>query len=113
MTVEKKQAPFQIIRHRGLQDRGQLPDGRWVYREKVIWADTMEKLIPTAPYEHHFLYEVPLKYKGASVRCTCGSFAVIAGYSAYKSDASQQGLLYVCWQHSNFGTHLKEGSRWV
>jgi hypothetical protein len=113
MTVEKKPAPFNIVRHRGMQDRAQLPDGTWVEKQDKIWFDMVSGFVPVAPYDDHFLYELPVKYKGASVRCTCGSFAVVAGYSAYKGDASQQGLLYVCYQHSNFGTHLGGNAKWV
>jgi hypothetical protein len=113
MTTTKKPFSFHIIRHRGQVNRGQLPDGRWVYRTEKIYIPEWNRFIPTAPYEEHFLYELPVQDKGPSVRCSCGSFGVIAGYSAYKDHASQQGLLYVCYQHSNFGVHLKGGTKWI
>lgn len=111
--MDKKPNSFQIIRHRGIQNKAQLPDGRWVQRSEKIFVPEMGRFIPVAPYDDHFLFELPAKDVGPSVRCTCGSFGVIAGYSAYKDDASQQGLLYVCFQHSNFGVHATGGVRWV
>lgn len=113
MTATKKDAPFTIIRHRGLQNRGQLPDGRWVYRQEKIWVPEWERFIPTAPYEEHFIYKMPDDVKGPDVVCSCGSFCVIAGYSAYKDAASQQGLLYVCHQHSITGLHFGSNAKWV
>jgi hypothetical protein len=73
----------------------------------------VQRFIPAAPYDDHFLYELPEQYLGSSVRCSCGSMAVIAGYSAYEDMASAQGLIYVCYQHANFGVHLTGGSTWI
>lgn len=113
MTATKKEAPYQIIRHRGTPTRGQLPNGVWVYAEEKIWIPEWGRFIPVAPYSDHFVYTVPEKYKGSSMRCSCGSAAVISGYSSYKDMASQQGLLVVCLAHSNTGVHIKGGSRWI
>ena len=113
MTTEKKPSPFQIIRHRGQVDKGQLPDKRWVHRAEKVFIPEWGRFINTAPYSEHFLYEMPEGEIGNTVRCSCGSIAVIAGYSSYKDDASQQGLLYVCNNHANMGVHLDGGSRWI
>ena len=113
MTAEKKPTPFQIIRHRGQVNRGQLPDGRWVQREEKIWIPEWGRFIPTAPYSEHFIFTVPEQYKGSAMICSCGSPAVVSGYSAYKDAASQQGLLVVCLSHSNTGLHMTGGIKWV
>ena len=112
MTTNKPNF-FQIIRRRGQVDRGQLPDGRAIYRAEKIYIPEWNRFIPTASYDNHFLYEMPSNSDiGPTVRCSCGGVGVVAGYSAYKDAASQQGLLYVCSNHSNFGTHLGD-SKWV
>lgn len=111
--TEKKPVSFQIIRHRGQVNRGQLPDGRWIYRAEKIYVPEWNRFIPTAPYDNHFIYEAPKDMIGNTALCSCGSIAVISGYSAYKDDASQQGLLYVCNNHANLGVHINGGNRWV
>lgn len=111
--MEKK--IFNIIRVRGMPNKGHLPDGFEVVRQEKFWFEVngRGRWIKAASYDDHFLYKVPPRYLGPEVRCSCGSMAVIAGYSSYTDMASQQGLLYVCWYHSNYGVHLTGGSRWV
>ena len=108
-----KEKKITLIRHRGQLNKGQLPDKTWVERQEKIFVPEWGRFVPTAPYSEHFLYEVPPKYHGAAYRCSCGSFGVISGYSSYKDDASQQGLLIVCHAHATTGIHLSGGSRWI
>jgi hypothetical protein len=112
MTAIKRDVPFEIIRHRGIQNRGQLPDRTWVYGMDKIFFEEVKKMVPVAPYDDFFIYELPKKYPGPRWVCSCGSMAVCAGYSAYEQDASAQGLLFVCYSHSTTGHHLN-GSRWI
>lgn len=112
MTATKKDTPFEIIRHYGKHDEGHLPDGTKVYGQSRIWFDEVNRYVPVAPYDDHFIYEVPDRIIGPKWRCSCGSVAVCSGYSGYKDSASQQGLLFVCLEHANTGLHLG-GSKWL
>ena len=113
MTANKKPAPFQIIRHYGKHNEGTLPDGTKVYGKSKIFFDEVNRFVPVAPYSEHFVYEVTNQRNlGARWRCSCGSPAVCAGYSGYKDNASQQGLLIVCLEHANTGLHFG-GSQWI
>ena len=114
MTATKKPAPFQIIRHRGKPKEGTLPDGTKVYAQDKFWFEEVGKLVPAAPYHDAFIFEVTdVRIKGPRFRCSCGSFAVCAGYSAYEKDASPQNLLFVCYQHATTGQHATGGTRWI
>lgn len=114
MIATKKPTPFHIIRHRGMPNKAQLPNGTWVERQDKIYVEEWNRFIPVAPYDDHFLYKVyDVRDKGSDVRCTCGSIAVISGYSSYKDDASQQGLLYICHLHASTGKHATGGAKWV
>lgn len=114
MTATKKPPPFQIIRRRGLPKEGMLPNRTKVYAQDKFFFEEIGKFIPAAPYDDHFLFEVnDVRIVGPRFRCSCGSFAVVAGYSSYKQDASEQGLLFVCHQHATTGQHATGGSRWI
>jgi len=102
-----------VIRYRGTPNKGQLPDGTWVYKQDRFYIREWNRHVRAAPYDNHFLYEMPSRYKGPAFRCSCGSFAVIAGYSSYATAASEQGLLVVCYWHATFGTHVTGESRWI
>ena len=113
MTTTKKDTPFNIIRRRGTPDRGQLPDGRWVYGQSKFFVEQYNGFIPVAPYMEHFIYKNPDDVKGPVYMCSCGSPGIIVGTSGYILDASPQGLLMVCMMHSSTGVHQGGGSRWV
>jgi hypothetical protein len=113
MDKDKAVHTFQVIRHRGQPNRLQLPDGTWVYKEDKVFVPEWGRFIPCPPYSDEFIYTLPKKYPGSAIMCSCGSFAVVSGYSAYKDDASQQGLLVVCHLHATTGRHSNTGARWV
>ena len=114
MTANKKPAPFTIIRHRGTPNKGQLPNGKWVYGQSKIYVPEWGGFIPVAPYSDHFVYVVDdVTDKGSTFRCSCGSAAIIVGVSGYVHDASPQGKMIVCMVHSSTGKHVKGGDRWV
>jgi hypothetical protein len=112
MTATKKETPYQIIRHRGTPREGILPDGFKVYAKDKFWMDEYNAFIPVAPYDEHFIYEVPERYVGSTLRCSCGSFSCVVGLSGYVLDASPQGKLIVCHYHATHGVHMG-GSKWV
>jgi hypothetical protein len=113
MTAPKKPTPFSIIRHRGIQNRGQLPDGTWVYGMDKIFVEEWGGFVSVAPYDSHFIYKMPDSILGSTYVCSCGSPSIVVGLSGYVHDASPQGKLFVCMEHSNTGRHLKGGVRWV
>ena len=114
MTANKKPAPYQIIRHRGMPNKAQLLDGTWVYRVEKIYVEEWYGYVPVAPYDNHFIYEVRnVRDKGSSYRCTCGAPAIVTGLSGYAHDASPQGKLMVCLLHSTTGFHSNEDQKWV
>lgn len=117
---------FTIIRRRGMPQFAYLPDGTRVERSvnsngfEEIFVKELGGFLRCASYDDHFLYHIPdhlaSKYmwaRGAALRCTCGSYAVWAGLSAYELDASPQGKLLVCYLHSTTGHHATGGSKWV
>lgn len=117
---------FEIIRRRGSPMYAYLPDGTRVERSvmpggvEAIFIPEMRGFVRVASYDDHFIYQVPdrlaLRYawaRGPSLRCTCGSYAVWAGLSAYEGEASPQGKLLVCYMHATTGLHATGGSRWV
>lgn len=110
---EKYNKGIVVIRHYGTPDKAQLPDGTWVERQDKLWIPEWGRFITCAPYDDHFLFQVPVKYKGSSIQCSCGSISVISGLSGYVLDASAQGLLALCWHHATYGYHATGGSRWI
>jgi hypothetical protein len=105
---------FQIIRHYGTPTKAQLPDGTWVYGQDKFFVPEYGGFIPAAPYDDHFLYEMPKHYKYApSFACSCGGVGIIVGQSGYLLDASPQGKMMVCMVHATFGKHATGGERWV
>lgn len=103
---------FNIIRHRGQLNEGVLPDGTKVYRKDKLYVPEWGGFIPCAPYDEHFIFEVPSKFKVSSYMCTCGSIAVTSGPSGYVLDASPQGKMFICYFHSLYGHH-SDGSKWI
>jgi len=103
---------FNIIRKAGVPNKGQLPNGVWVYGQDKFYIDTYNAMIPVAPYSDHFIYELPSQYKGSKYRCSCGSPAVVVSYTGYVGDASPQGKLMVCMAHATDGKHIG-GSIWI
>lgn len=108
---------FSIIRHRSNWNTAQLPDGTTVIKAEKFFVPSMGGFIPCAPYDDHFLYEIPKKldamYPGSVYRCTCGSFASVVSYSGYFMDASPQGKMFVCYIHALTGKHATGGQRWI
>lgn len=106
-----------MIRHRGMPNKAQLPDGTWVERQEGLFVPEKQGFIRCAPYDDHFIYEIPKHvlnfYPGPIYRCTCGSLAIFAGNNGYLLDASPQGLMFLCHLHATTGKHATGGDRWI
>jgi hypothetical protein len=118
--IDASKINFGIIRFRGAPNKIQLPDGTFVYRLESIYVppipDTVLPwgMIKCAPYDDNFIFEVPKSYiHSPTYACTCGSSAVITGFSGYQQDASPQGMLFVCLQHATYGFHFNTPTRWI
>lgn len=111
-----KYTAFNIIKHAGDPVEGTLPDGRKVHKLKEITEmetsfDGKRKRVTylCADYGNHFIYKVPRDVIGPKYCCTCGSMAVLTGSRAYEKQASAQGRLWVCKQHTDTGRHVGGG----
>jgi hypothetical protein len=111
--TDYKSKKIVILRKAGDTNSGTLPDGRKVYRKEKIYIPEYGKEIPCAGYDDHFIYEAPVDLVGSTFRCSCGSIAVISGYSAYAYGASPSGLMLICQEHALTQQHLTGGSRWI
>lgn len=116
-SVNTSKFSFSVIKHRGTQNDAETLDGYKVKRRERIILKSYAKEFPfgilCASYDNHFIYLDPMAYKIKgrwSTMCTCGAPAVIVGYDAYKSDASNQGVMLVCMIHAQTGRH-GEGSQ--
>jgi hypothetical protein len=73
--------------------------GQTVERQEQIFVPEWGAMIPTAPYDDHFIYENPDKRKGSpSFMCTCGAFAVVV--PPFGNDR-----MFVCNHHATYGFH--------
>ena len=80
-------------------------DGHEIHKESEIYMDLYKQKFPVLDYDNHFVYRTD-KVGSASIMCTCGSFAGVVGYRAYKQFSSYIGPEVVaCIQHINTGYH--------
>lgn len=94
----KNQMTFNIIQHAGTPQKALLPDGKtYVYRQEKLFIMEFRAFVVCAPYDDHFIYEMPPHIIGSTYMCTCGSAAVVA-------PPDPQGLL-VCMFHVDHGYH--------
>ena len=112
--TDKSIHSFNIIRYRGQPNKATTRFGLEVMRRQKLWSPLHERLIQCAPYDDHFIFEVPARYKNEpAFQCTCGSVAVVTGMSGYEQDASPQGLMWVCLLHAQTGLHATGGTTWI
>lgn len=100
MTKEKPN-PFTIIRYRGEPQKAEF-EGVPIAREDKLFVPEWGGLVSCAPYDDHFVFEVPPGRKRAGMSdylCTCGSAAVVA------KPETQTGRLFVCLFHATYGYH--------
>lgn len=114
--------PTKVIRFYGDLKKAETADGYTVYRvDRIFFRE--HGMVKCAPYDNHFIFDDPAAHiKGKRGRwtpmCSCGSIAVIAGYNAYRKDASPTsktdstipGEMIVCYLHANTGKHADGSS---
>lgn len=111
-----------IIKVAGQAKKATLFDGTIIYRasDEVIetfYNEEPNHRVRIAPYDNHFCYNVPEKFFGWQLMCTCGSQAGIVGASAYKTQGSAStgdglvaGEMVVCLHHGRYGRHADGSS---
>lgn len=112
---------FNIIRYRGRPNFAKIEVKNRYGKEEVLEITRREwmldsrtnQIVPCAPYDDHFLFELPNRVPGPRFQCTCGSMAGWVGSNVYAHDASPQGALFVCLHHAEYGVHSGGQSRWV
>ena len=112
----KNEISFSTIKQRGDPNKAVTLDGYTVTRKERIYIPEYGNFIACAPYSSHFVYLDPSNIAGRwFAMCSCGSPAVITGYSAYKQDhSSNEGAMLVCLYHAQYGHHTNEqGSQWI
>src|SRR5687768_11161398 len=115
--VNARSAAPKIVRSVGDAKRATLHDGTVVERVEMIWVDGYG-LVKCAPYELHFIYQLPRHIPGWGLMCTCGSIAGVVGYNAYTKLASHTdtGMIIVCVRHTTLknnegiGRHADEST---
>lgn len=77
-------------------------EGVKVTRQEHLFVMEFRALIPTAPYDDHFVFEVPKSRKRAGLSeylCTCGANAVVA------TPEKESGRMFVCLFNATYGYH--------
>lgn len=98
---DEKPNPFNVIKHRG-DPQGAEFEGVPIKRETKIFIPEWGFFVNCAPYDNHFVFEVPRgrKRKGISeYMCTCGAAAVVS------NPESINQRLFVCLLHATYGHH--------
>lgn len=98
---EEKPNPFNIIRHRGEPQKAEF-EGIPIKREEKLFIREWGMFVNCAPYDDHFVFQVPKSRlrKGVSeYMCTCGAAAVVANPEIAKE------RLFVCLLHATYGHH--------
>lgn len=99
--VNARSVYTRVVRSVGDAQKATLHDGTVVERQGLIYVEGYG-LLQCAPYELHFVYELPKHMNGWGLMCTCGSIAGVVGYSAYTKLASptDTGMIIVCVRHT-------------
>ena len=107
---------FSIIHHRGSVNEATTLDGHKVIRQEEIFIPQWGTFVRCAEYDEHFVYEDPeskVRIGRGVHMCSCGSAAVIVGFTGYKRDASKiTGGMLVCKIHADTGFHQTGGTKW-
>lgn len=106
-----------VVRSVGDAKRATLHDGTVVERVELIFVENYG-LVRCAPYELHFIYQLPRHMNGWGLMCTCGSIAGVVGYAAYSKLASptDTGMIIACVRHTTLkqnegiGRHADEST---
>lgn len=92
-----------VIHQYGRPTKARDVDGHTIQKEDKIFFN--KRWYPVLDYDNHFIYTTD-KVGSASIMCTCGGFAGVVGYRAYKRFSSYVGPdVVACIQHINTGRH--------
>ena len=95
-----------IIRNHNDPSHAITLNGVPVQREKEIYLPSHQAILPVLQTSMHFCFRDPSIPRGTTLFCTCGSFAVVAGYESYKSlNAYIGNEVIVCHNYIQFGSH--------
>lgn len=99
--IKTRASSPKVVRSVGDAKTAKLYDGTVVERQDLIYVENYG-LVRTAPYELHFVYELPKHMKGWGLMCTCGSIAGVVGYAAYSKLAAptDTGMIIACVRHT-------------
>lgn len=93
--------PFTLIKHRGEPNRATF-EGVTVTRQEKLFIQEWGGLVRCAPYDNHFIFEVPQTRKKMGMSeylCTCGSAAIVA----HPEDTKRR--MFVCHFEALNGYH--------
>ena len=99
----KSASPLNVVHHLGDLNRVTV-DGQTFYRQEKIFIPGIGT-VKCTPYDNHFTMRDSRKI-GWTLFCTCGAPAVVINYDVYKGDASAQGALLACMEHTQSGKHM-------
>ena len=98
---EDKLNPLNIIHHRGEPQEAEF-EGVPITRQDRLFVTEWGALVSCAPYDNHFIFEVPrsrLRPGMSEYMCTCGAAAVVA------KPESEVTRMFVCLFHATYGHH--------
>lgn len=113
-----------LIRVAGTPEWSEFSNGLRIYNPHTnklfVRGEGWNRFVATADYDNHFLALNPkfLEMIGSNFAyCSCGSFAIVVGYNAYRDNASPSsggdgmvaGELLCCYSHITYGKH-EDGS---
>jgi len=103
---------MEIIRAHNTPNKVTLIDGTEIYRDpsEKIFVPEYGTFIKCAPYDNHFIFEVPMRIKGPSWLCSCGSPAYMVGMKAYSHLSSRKNAMIVCHHHTTLNKHADGSS---
>lgn len=98
--------PNNIVRSHNDPYRATTIEGKEVRREKEIYLPSYHQHLPVLQTSMHFCFRDASHPRGSTLFCTCGSFAEVVGYRAYKDLNSYIGNeVIVCHHYIQFHRH--------
>jgi len=98
---------MQIIKSYNTLKKVTLVDGTVIDNPRTdkMFVREYGTFVKVVEYGNHFIFEVPVKIKGPSWMCSCGSPAVMVGAKAYEHLSSLKGAMIVCQNHTMYNKH--------
>lgn len=95
-----------IIKHWNDPNNAITLGGKPVRREQQIFLPSHKQWFPVLQTSMHFCFRDDSQPRGSTIFCTCGAFAVVAGYDSYKKYNSYVGNeVIVCHNFITYGRH--------